>query len=143
MLLGMCVNTMVRIRPIRLASRPDASYDAACSNAIAANAGPRTFAGAPKRTCSQYAITALTTRPPPSASIANSAESGARVRICVTEMTAARIGASARGERRMASTAVTRPTSAYTPNRRRPRLRSVAVPASSPPAAAASPPVSE
>ena len=52
-LLGTWVKTMVRIKPIRLASRPESSYEAACSSAMPAKAGPRTLAPAPNRTWSQ------------------------------------------------------------------------------------------
>ena len=46
---GRCVKTIVLIRPNRLASRPDTSYEADWRSAMNANVGPRKVVPAPKR----------------------------------------------------------------------------------------------
>ena len=85
----------------------------------------------------------MATNPPPTASIANNADSGVSARICARESAALLTGASARGDRRSARAAVSRPMTAYPANSIRPRSMLVAEPATSAPAAPASPPVSE
>ena len=72
---GMCVKTIVLIRPMRLAMRAADKAERPARILAAKKIAPNAPGSAPKRTLSQYATKLVKTKPPANASSENNAES--------------------------------------------------------------------